>query len=95
MSILKFLKPNWKIICIFIPVLVIVWLVDGTLVSMKYADYWPYGFPITYYKTWGPCSINDVCYSLSWLALIIDILFWYLVSCGVAALFGKKHTQVS
>ena len=49
----------------------------------------PLGFwPIGSFMVWSNAPIPPTV-EFSWINFIIDITFWYLVSCGVVALYHK------
>ena len=44
------------------------------------SDTFPWGFPLQFYLAWGPCLPNEICSESNVLFLILDIVFWYIVS---------------
>jgi hypothetical protein len=52
------------------------------------SDTFPWGFPLQFYLGWGPCPPGEMCIESNILYLIIDILFWYIVSGFL--IFGRK-----
>jgi len=62
----------------------------------KVVDYWAYGWPLYYHKIAGPCINGGACENTNFLAFIIDIIFWYLVSCAILLPFiaiFEKHKK--
>jgi hypothetical protein len=55
------------------------------------SDTFPWGFPLQFYLAWGPCPPGEVCNESNFLYLLIDILFWYIVS----AFLGSKLVKAS
>lgn len=49
----------------------------------------PLGFwPVVSFMAW-PNASTPPTVEFSWVNFIIDVVFWYLVSCGVVALYHK------
>lgn len=44
------------------------------------SDTFPWGFPLQFYLAWGPCPLGEICSEISILFLILDLIFWYVVS---------------
>jgi hypothetical protein len=44
------------------------------------SDTFPWGFPLQFYLAWGPCPPGEACSESNFFFLILDLLFWYLVS---------------
>jgi hypothetical protein len=44
------------------------------------SDTFPWGFPLQFYLAWGPCPPGEICSETNLFFLIVDLLFWYLVS---------------
>lgn len=53
------------------------------------SDTFPWGFPLQFYLAWGPCQAGEVCSESNVFYLIIDILFWYIVSGFLVSKFAK------
>lgn len=54
------------------------------------SDSFPWGFPLQFYLSWGPCPAGSSCKQSNVLFLIIDVLFWYIVSAYFASRFAKS-----
>jgi hypothetical protein len=54
------------------------------------SDTFPWGFPLQFYVAWGPCPPGVSCSETNIFYLIIDILFWYLVSAFLILPFGRS-----
>jgi hypothetical protein len=44
------------------------------------SDTFPWGFPLQFYMAWGPCPPGEICSESSVFFLILDLVFWYLIS---------------
>ena len=74
------LKPNlWKLALTGILFFVssAVWQL---YVLSHISDTFPAGFPLEFFVAWGPCPPGNVCSEFNILFLIVDLLFWYVVS---------------
>jgi hypothetical protein len=47
------------------------------------SDTFPVGFPLHFFLAWGPCQAGQNCSEFNWLYLVLDVLFWYVVSAFV------------
>jgi hypothetical protein len=54
------------------------------------SDTFPWGFPLQFYLAWGPCPPGKICSESNIFYLIVDILFWYIVSGLLILLFHRK-----
>ena len=66
-------------------ILALVLLVISSLIWRMYiistiSDTFPWGFPLQFYLAWGPCPPGEVCSETNFFFLILDLVFWYLVS---------------
>ena len=66
-------------------ILALVLLVVSSLIWRMYiistiSDTFPWGFPLQFYLAWGPCPPGEVCSETNFFFLILDLVFWYLVS---------------
>ncbi|MBI3151916.1 MAG: hypothetical protein HYZ21_07285 [Chloroflexi bacterium] len=69
--------------------LVTTWLWWWYQVS-RISDLFPFGFPLRFYEAWGPCPPGENCSEFNALWLVIDLLFWYLVSTLLVNWFRKS-----
>jgi hypothetical protein len=53
------------------------------------SDTFPWGFPLQFYLAWGPCPPGQSCRENNILYLLLDILFWYLISAFTVHWFQK------
>jgi hypothetical protein len=90
----EFLRPTiWKV-TIFIVLLILTSV-------FNYATYCPgctraaYGFPLALYELPGcePVSVGCPGYRVVYSALIVDLIFWYLVSCVILWIFGRTRKK--
>jgi len=49
----------------------------------RIGDSFPFGFPVVFWESWGPCQVGQVCSSFRGWALLVDILIWYIVSAVI------------
>ena len=56
------------------------WIIWPSIVASLMTDWYPSGFPLAIHAI-GLCI--DICLEFSWLALIVDIIFWYLISATI------------
>ena len=47
------------------------------------SDIFPWGFPLQFHLAWGPCPPGQACSEGNLAFLMLDILFWYLVSAWI------------
>ncbi len=95
MKLKEFLKPTiWKVI-IFIILLILTSV-------FNYATYCPectraaYGFPLALYELPGCKPVSaEGCpgYRVIYSALIVDLIFWYLVSCLIVWFYDKRKKK--
>lgn len=85
-----FLRPTaLKIIFAFILFAVSSWLWRMYVVA-SISDTFPLGFPLQFFLAWGPCRAGQNCSETNGLYLILDIVFWYIVSALLVFRFRKK-----
>jgi hypothetical protein len=53
------------------------------------SDTFPVGFPLQFFLVWGPCQAGQNCSEFNWLNLVLDMLFWYVVSALIINRFVK------
>lgn len=74
------LKPALlKIILAFV-LLALSSILWRTYIIATISDTFPWGFPLQFYTAWGPCPPGEVCRETNILFLLVDLIFWYLVS---------------
>ena len=56
------------------------------------SDTFPWGFPLQFYMAWGPCSTGQRCSESNFFFLLLDLVFWYLVSGFVASGFASVRS---
>lgn len=59
------------------------------VVIASISDTFPWGFPLQFYLGWGPCPPGEVCSESNALFLILDLVFWYIVSALLLSRFGR------
>lgn len=89
-SLKTFLRPSLaKFILTFALLAVSSYLWRVYIVS-TISDTFPWGFPLQFYSAWGPCPPGDTCSESNSFYLIIDILFWYIVSAFLVLPFARN-----
>ena len=53
------------------------------------SDTFPWGFPLQFYLAWGPCPPGEICSESNFPFLILDLVFWYVVSGLVLSKFTR------
>jgi hypothetical protein len=48
--------------------------------AARIVDLWSWGFPLAFYETWGPCAPGMTCRAWTPAPLLVDLLFWYVVT---------------
>jgi hypothetical protein len=88
-SLRKILKPSLvKIVLAFVLLVLFSYLWRSYTIS-TISDTFPWGFPLQFYLAWGPCPPGEICSESNIFYLIIDILFWYIVSGFLIMILGK------
>jgi hypothetical protein len=87
---LKFLTPSVAKILLTFAVLIISSILWRMFVLSRISDTFPMGFPLQFYLAWGPCQAGEICSESSAGFLILDVLFWYVVSAFVINRLGRK-----
>ena len=92
----EFLKPNWKKILLIISLFAISSYFLGNIFQLT--DILAYGFPLAFYTiSTMPCppGVQYPCHipTISYFALIINIVFWYLIACGIIFGYEKKRSK--
>jgi hypothetical protein len=92
-SVRQFLKPDWRKILITLILLGLTYFCKvncspGGLVICE-----AYGFPISYFRMWSGDFAYRPQYSILWLGLVVDLIFWYFVSSAIvfALIQSKKR----
>jgi hypothetical protein len=62
-------------------------------VTSTVSDTFPWGFPLQFYLAWGPCPAGEVCSESNFLFLLLDLLFWYVVSVLLLSRFGRRLSE--
>ena len=74
------LKPTMLKMVLAFSLFVLFSLLWRAYVISTISDTFPWGFPLQFYITWGPCPPGASCSETDSLFLILDLVFWYLVS---------------
>jgi len=88
----EFLKPDWRKILIFVVLMgVLNYLIISTTVILdaRILVGIPFGFwPIGSFMMW-PDATTPPTVEFSWINFIIDVIFWYLLSCLIIWTYYK------
>jgi hypothetical protein len=74
------LKPTLLKIILALGFFILSSLLWRAYVISTISDTFPWGFPMQFYMAWGPCPPGEVCSETNFFFLILDLVFWYLVS---------------
>lgn len=86
----NFLVPTWgKLILAGFLFFLFGWIIWPGIIESLMTDAYPIGFPFTIQAD-GLCPPTYHCVNFSWVALIGDLIVWYLVSATILRLFPKK-----
>ncbi len=90
----QFLKPDWRKIVIFVVLSVIFLYLFNNAVTIGELYYPVKGFPVPYYysRSGGMLSsgvLVDYIPSFNLLNFILNITFWYLISCLIVWVYDK------
>jgi hypothetical protein len=88
-SLKTFLKPSLAKIFLTFAFLVLSSYLWRLYIISTISDTFPWGFPLQFYLGWGPCPPGELCSESNIFYLIIDILFWYVVSGFLIMILGK------
>lgn len=89
-SLKTVLKPSLAKIALTFALLVLSSYLWRLYILSTISDTFPIGFPLQFYLAWGPCPPGVSCSESNNFYLIIDILFWYIVSAFLTLPFGRK-----
>jgi hypothetical protein len=89
-SLKRILRPSLAKIVLTFTSFVLVSYLWRLYVISTISDTFPWGFPLQFYLGWGPCPPGEICSESNLFYLLIDILFWYIVSGFLIMIFGKK-----
>ena len=90
LTVLKFFNPSLLKIVIALALLVgLTWL-WGFIGNMFIMDVSFYGVPLHFFTAWGPCQAGQACFEFNTLNLVLDAVFWYIVSAFAVDRFGRK-----
>lgn len=92
-SLKKLLKPGLAKIVLTFVLLVIFSYLWRLYITSTISDTFPWGFPFQFYLGWGPCPPGEICSESNIFYLIVDILFWYIVSGIFLLIIGRNSAQ--
>jgi len=90
-SVKQFLKPDWRKILITLILLGLTYFykVDCSPGGVFICE--AYGFPISYLRMSSGDLVYYPEYSILWLGLVVDLIFWYFVSSAIV--FALMHLK--
>jgi len=74
------LKPSVQKIISTLALLYISSVLWRAYIISTISDTFPMGFPFQFFLAWGPCQPGQNCSEFNWLYLVLDMLFWYVIS---------------
>ena len=91
-SVKQFLKPDWRKILITLILLSLTYFYKVDCPGMLICE--AYGFPVSYLRMISGDFVYSPNYSILWLGLVADLIFWYFVSSAVVFTFIRlKHRR--
>ena len=92
----EFFGLSWisAIIRIILGIILFVVVTFIQAITWPVLDYWASGWPLHFSESWGPCPPGEICNSSDTLALVFDIIFWYLILCSIIFLYNKVKRKV-
>lgn len=85
------LRPSLLKIVLAFVLLLISSLLWHSYVIATVSDTFPWGFPLQFYLAWGPCPPGEICSESNFFFLLLDILFWYIMSGFVLSFFTQMR----
>lgn len=88
---LHFLRLDfWKIAltCLLLVLSSMLWRM---FVISRISDTFPMGFPLQFYLAWGPCQAGENCSESNGAFLVLDALFWYMISAWIVERIRKRQ----
>jgi len=91
MNFKKFLKPDWRKIVVFL----ILSIISSFYTTPYFKVFGSYGLPLTYFTYVPESSFCDLepCpkqgFNVFYQNLLIDIIFWYILSCLIVWIYDK------
>ena len=84
------IRTVWKITLTFV-LFIIASFLWRTYVISTISDTFPLGFPLQFYRAWGPCPPGEICSEFNWLWLAIDIAIWYIFSAFIISAVKNRN----
>ena len=88
----QILQPTILKITLALVLFIIASLLWRMYVMATLSDTFPFGFPLQFFLAWGPCKPEQNCSEFNGLWLVLDMLFWYVVSAGFVA-WGRRRAE--
>jgi len=82
-SVKQFLKPDWRRILITLILLGLTYFYKFDCSPGGVFICEAYGFPISYFRMSSGDFVYYPEYSILWLGLVVDLIFWYFVSSAI------------
>jgi hypothetical protein len=85
------LKPTLLKVILALVLLVLSSYLWRMHVIFTISDTFPWGFPLQHYMAWGPCPPGQICSEANLFSLILDAIFWYVVSGFLVSRFASPQ----
>jgi hypothetical protein len=86
----QILKPTLSKIVLTFTLLIVSSLLWRMYVTATISDTFPFGFPLQFFLSWGPCKPGQNCSEFNGLWLVVDIFFWYAISAAITGRMKRK-----
>lgn len=90
-SVKQFLKPDWRRILITLAALGLTYFHEVNCSHGGVFTCQAHGLPIPYFRMSSGDFVYYPEYSILWVGLTADLVFWYLVSCAIV--FGLVRSR--
>jgi TRAP-type C4-dicarboxylate transport system permease small subunit len=90
---MKFIKPMSVYIFLVLILLASSSFIWQMLVGRMLADTSFMGYPLHFYTAWGPCPPGAACTEFNLPYLILDIIFWLIVSAILIELYKWRRSK--
>jgi hypothetical protein len=87
-----FLRPNAAKIVLALILFMLASYLWRLYTISTISDTFPWGFPLQFYLAWGPCPPGEICNESNILLLVVDIIFWYIVSAFLISKLVNVNT---
>ena len=85
-----FFKPSPPKIILAFALFIVASYLWRIVVISRISDTFPWGFPLQFYLSWGPCPRGEVCSEFNGLWLFLDLVIWFIVSAFIIYYASKR-----